>query len=36
MTSSNGKVLRLPATSLKTGLFRSTIYDWVNPKTAPF
>ncbi|EPH0544567.1 helix-turn-helix transcriptional regulator [Serratia marcescens] len=33
MTSSNVKVLRLPAVALKTGLSRSTIYDWINPKS---
>ncbi|AYM91576.1 AlpA family phage regulatory protein [Serratia sp. 3ACOL1] len=36
MTSSNVKVLRLPAVALKTGLSRSTIYDWMNPKSPRF
>ncbi|TBM16985.1 MULTISPECIES: AlpA family transcriptional regulator [Enterobacterales] len=36
MTSSNVKILRLPAVALKTGLSRSTIYDWMNPKSPRF
>ncbi|HAT1608153.1 helix-turn-helix transcriptional regulator [Pantoea sp. FN0307] len=36
MTSSNVKILRLPAVALKTGLARSTIYDWINPKSPRF
>ncbi|MFN3071890.1 AlpA family transcriptional regulator [Serratia sp. J2] len=27
------KILRLPAVVNKTGLARSTIYDWINPKS---
>jgi prophage regulatory protein len=27
------KILRLPGVMQKTGIARSTIYDWVNPKS---
>ncbi|TGC57581.1 hypothetical protein C9E92_00700 [Salmonella enterica subsp. enterica serovar Wilhelmsburg] len=33
MTTSNVKMLRLPAVILKTGIARATIYDWLNPKS---
>ncbi|NIA88979.1 AlpA family phage regulatory protein [Rahnella aceris] len=36
MTSSNVKVLRLPAVALKMGLSRSTTYDRMNPKPPRF
>ncbi|MGG4627333.1 AlpA family transcriptional regulator [Serratia odorifera] len=36
MTSSNVEILRLPAVALKTGLARSTIYDWMNPKSTRY
>lgn len=30
MTTTNMKVLRMPAVASKTGVARSTIYDWMN------
>lgn len=33
MPSSTVKILRIPAVTAKTGIARSTIYDWLNPKS---
>ncbi|EJO6531955.1 AlpA family phage regulatory protein, partial [Salmonella enterica subsp. enterica serovar Typhimurium] len=33
MNKSNVKILRLSTVIDKTGLSRSTIYDWINPKS---
>ncbi|ENF8881618.1 AlpA family transcriptional regulator [Escherichia coli] len=33
MPSSTVKILRIPAVAAKTGIARSTIYDWLNPKS---
>ncbi|EPL3976010.1 MULTISPECIES: AlpA family phage regulatory protein [Serratia] len=33
MTSPTVKILRLPAVTAKMGIARSTLYDWLNPKS---
>lgn len=33
MTTTNMKVLRMPAVASKTGVAKSTIYDWMNPNS---
>ncbi|MBS3049223.1 AlpA family transcriptional regulator [Enterobacter mori] len=33
MNTPNIKILRLPAVVTKIGIARSTIYDWINPKS---
>ncbi|CAI1153333.1 MULTISPECIES: helix-turn-helix transcriptional regulator [Enterobacterales] len=33
MITSNVKILRLSSIVTKTGIARSTIYDWLNPKS---
>lgn len=33
MSSSNVKILRISALTKKLGIARSTIYDWINPKS---
>ncbi len=33
MISPTVKILRMPAVTIKTGIARSTIYDWLNPKS---
>ncbi|AZK61598.1 MULTISPECIES: helix-turn-helix transcriptional regulator [Pectobacterium] len=33
MSSSTVKILRMPALVKKLGIARSTIYDWINPKS---
>lgn len=33
MNTPNIKILRLPAVLTKIGIARSTIYDWINPKS---
>lgn len=36
MTSPTVKILRMPAVMAKTGIARSTIYDWLNPKSGRY
>ena len=33
MNPPNVKILRLSAVTEKTGIARSTVYDWINPKS---
>ena len=33
MTKSNIKIVRLPAVLQQIGIARSTLYDWINPKS---
>lgn len=33
MNTSNVRILRLNSIVIKTGIARSTIYDWLNPKS---
>lgn len=33
MNTSNIKILRLPAVLTRVGIARSTLYDWINPKS---
>lgn len=36
MSSSTVKILRMPALINKVGIARSTIYDWINPKSTRY
>ncbi|MFM1272652.1 AlpA family phage regulatory protein [Yersinia enterocolitica] len=36
MKASDVRMIRLPTVINKTGIARSTIYDWINPKSARY